>query len=591
MIFFAGSIGGDWFNEEKVIEYYNEYYEIEFKGQCKMASRMNFVLLDNNKEADICIYEDEYVCIYGDLVNAFWLDERRKSTKFCIELAVNYAKKGIDVIQRIAGEFSFVLIDFKKERAYMIRDHFGIKQLFWSKVDEMIVFSNFLYGLKDFYETNIISQEYVKKFYNNNGLLDFSETPYINVSRVNVASYIEIDLMYGNFCDKEYWSLISERDKKNNFKLDEDGWVEKIDGLIRTSINNRKKDKMSLLLSGGLDSTTLYSYLSEEDKNIDLEAFSAVFDELSSCDEREYINELVDGHSKDIFNYVSCDNAGILEGCPYSYFYTSEPHVNVINKALNEQLFNAIKNKGYRYVVDGFFADHIFGGSIYYVMDELKKCKFLGAFNYIKEYAEASNKNIREVFWKEILPVRKKKMHGITEQVIEENSKELSKIKKYSNCDMIVQIRSSIARNFADFELAPRYGLECIHPFVDIELVKALYDIPGQYKCSYGVNKEILRKVSRNRLPQKIVERVVKTNHTELSQKGLRDNWGEIYSVLSVGRICKLNFLNISVEEWKEKIVLFRNGEKFDDNIWILISLEMWLYSIEKKYGTVKISE
>lgn len=91
---------------------------------------------------------------------------------------------------------------------------------------------------------------------------------------------------------------------------------------------------------------------------------------------------------------------------------------------------------------------------------------------------------------------------------------------------MIVQIRSSIARNFADFELAPRYGLECIHPFVDIELVKALYDIPGQYKCSYGVNKEILRKVSRNRLPQKIVERVVKTNHTELSQKGLRDNWG-----------------------------------------------------------------
>lgn len=45
------------------------------------------------------------------------------------------------------------------------------------------------------------------------------------------------------FCDKEYWSLISERDKKNNFKLDEDGWVEKIDGLIRTSINNRKKIK------------------------------------------------------------------------------------------------------------------------------------------------------------------------------------------------------------------------------------------------------------------------------------------------------------------------------------------------------------
>lgn len=345
---------------------------------------------------------------------------------------------------------------------------------------------------------------------------------------------------------------------------------------------------MSLLLSGGLDSTTLFSYLSADNK-IDLETFSAVFDELSSCDEREYINELVEANSKDIFNYVNCDNAGILEGCPYTYFYTCEPHVNVINKALNEQLFEAIRNKGYRYVVDGFFADHIFSGSIYYVMDELEKGHFLRCFQYIKDYAESSNKNIWDVFWEEVLPVKKKKIYGITDQVIKENGKEFSKIRKYSNCDLIVQIRSSIARNFADFELAPRYGLECIHPFVDLSLVKALYEIPGQYKCSYGVNKEILRKVSGNRLPTKIVDRVVKTNHTELSQKGLRDNWGEIYNVLSVGRICNFDFLNMSVEEWKEKIVLFRSGKVFDDSIWILISLEMWLYSIEKRYGTVRI--
>ena len=58
-----------------------------------------------------------------------------------------------------------------------------------------------------------------------------------------------------------------------------------------------------------------------------------------------------------------------------------------------------------------------------------------------------------------------------------------------------------------------------------------------------------------------------------------------------MGRICEFDFLSLSVEEWREKILLFRSGKEFDDSIWILISLEIWLYLIEKKYGTVKFCE
>lgn len=590
MIFFAGTIGGKCFNERKLIDYYNDYYETEYKGQCIVSNKIDFVMLDNDEESDILIYEEDYVGIYGDLSNAFWINQKEKKSNICVELAAGYVTEGMNILKKLAGDFSFVLVDFVKKKFFMVRDQFGIKQLFWTKVGDIIAFSNFLYGLKGFYEENIISKKFAEKYYNNNGLLDFLETPYKNVYRLKVASYVEMNLKGEDICDLEYWSLISEGNKENSIEVEENEWIERIDFLIEKSINNRKKNRMSLLLSGGLDSTTLFSYLTA-DREINLETFSAVFDNLSSCDEREYINELMAYNPKEIFNYVNCDNAGILEGCPETLFYTCEPHINVINKALNEKLFNAIKNKGYRYVVDGFFADHIFSGSIYYVMDELKKWHFLKSFHYIKSYAEMRNRNIWDVLFNELLPIRKKKMYGINEQVIKENFKELSKIKKYSNCDLVIQIRSSIARNYADFELAPRYGIECIHPFVDLNLVKGLYKIPGEYKCSYGVNKEILRKISKGRVPDKIKERVVKTNHTELSQKGLRDNWGEIYNVLSVGRICEFDFLSLSVEEWREKILLFRSGKEFDDSIWILISLEIWLYLIEKKYGTVKFCE
>ena len=63
MIFFVGSIGGDHFSVKKIIEYYSDYYEIEFKGQYKVASKMNFVILDNNENVDICLYSNIIVFI------------------------------------------------------------------------------------------------------------------------------------------------------------------------------------------------------------------------------------------------------------------------------------------------------------------------------------------------------------------------------------------------------------------------------------------------------------------------------------------------------------------------------------------------
>lgn len=167
----------------------------------------------------------------------------------------------------------------------------------------------------------------------------------------------------------------------------------------------------------------------------------------------------------------------------------------------------------------------------------------------------------------------------------------MQKIHCYNNMDMIIQIRSSLARNFGDFELAPRYGIECIHPYVDVELVNLLYAIPGEYKSSRGKLKVILRDIAKGKVPQKIIDRVVKTNHVELSQNGLRKNWMMVFSNLKKGRICELNFCDFTVKEWVQKLQDFRCGKIVDDNIWVLLSLEVWLCEIEKKYGKLIYEE
>ena len=340
MIFFIGSVKSKYFCKKDLIDSYNEYYEQQFQGQCFEAKKMNFIVFDNNEDYEKLFYEQNEVGVYGDLVNAFF-KVNNDDINIYERIAYEYKQKDIDFLKELSGDFSFVLVDYIKERIFLVRDQFGIKQLFWYRDSNNIFFSNFLFSMTRVYIPNIISSKFLEKYYCNNGLLDFSLTPYKDVFRVNISSFIEID--NEKLHEIRYWTLYSEE----MIYETEDEWIKKIDELIKKSISKRNKKKMGIMLSGGLDSTTLFTYYTKL-KDTTIEGFSAVFDKLKSCDERLFIDELLKQYPGEQFNYVNCDDAGIFEGCPQSLFYTSEPHVNIINKALSEKLFAEAQRNRYR---------------------------------------------------------------------------------------------------------------------------------------------------------------------------------------------------------------------------------------------------
>lgn len=590
MVFFLGVLKGIRLKKSDLINSYCKYYGKNIRANCLEAKKINFIAFDNNGNNTTLFLENDDIGIYGDLKDAFF----RKCDNNCFNIfeivKERYKEKDINFLKELSGSFSFVLIDYLKQKVFLVRDQFGLKQLFWYKDSENIVFTNFLFSIRKFYCPNSISIEYLTKYYKNNGLLDFDMTPYKRVKRVKVSSYIIIDNWLSNYKieEKQYWNLCELETEYS--EINESKWVDKIDKLIEKSVKRRKKEKVGILLSGGLDSTTLYTYYADL-KGINIESFSAIFNEVKSCDERKYIYEMDKNYSQKTFNYVVCDNAGPFQGFPEYDFYTSEPHVNIFGRMFSELLFAMAEEKGYKYLVDGFFADHIFNGSIYYMMDNIADRHFIKKLNAIKIYAQSRNRNIWKVLMAEIFPIRQNRMFEYSDLVLEENKNILSQARKYSNIDMLIQIKATIARNYGDFELAPRYGVECLHPYVDIELVEALYCIPGEYKCKNGVNKYILRKIATNRLPKRVVQREIKTDHLELMQKGIRDNWYNVYNILGQGRICKLGFLSLTNEKWRERLQCFRTGEKIDEEIWLLISMELWLYQIELKYGSIKFEE
>jgi len=574
------SLGGN-IDEINIFQKYSEYYNIPFDGIEKKIERKYLYYIEiNTHGTQILTYEHEDFIILGDI---HLHDNSAIGGKDIALYIINlYKMYGAELANHLYGYFSLILIDKKKYKINLIRDQFGIQQLFYHIKERTIYFANYLFLLDGCYIKNKISKRFLEKFYEYNGLCLFSETPYKDIYRVKAAESIFIDSILGTSQSSIYWSL-SKSKSINDLSFEEA--QNEIRNILENHIQNEvlEYSHCGISLSGGLDSSILFSLLSK--KNIC--AFSAVFDKLKSCDERVYIEELKKKSSK--IRYVKADDCGLLEGYPESYFYTSEPHINVLNKSLSEVLFTEIKENGLKYVIDGFFSDHIFTGNIIYIIDELKKGKLIKSFNEIKYYGLATNQNFWEVIKNYIIPsmVNRENIPGIDEKIIKSSKNELASIRKYNGKDILVQISSAIARNFGDHELAPRYGIECIHPFVNRRLVELLYVLPGEYRMKNGIPKYILREAYKQELPESIRVRVNKTQHVELSQSGLRKNWGNIYETLRHSFLSELNLFELDKDKWLHMLQKFRSGVIFNDEIFIFMALEIWMYKLKKEFGNI----
>lgn len=49
---------------------------------------------------------------------------------------------GTDILHRLNGIFSFAVWNDKKQELFLVRDHFGIKPLYYAITDETIIFAS-----------------------------------------------------------------------------------------------------------------------------------------------------------------------------------------------------------------------------------------------------------------------------------------------------------------------------------------------------------------------------------------------------------------------------------------------------------------
>ncbi|MGE5804932.1 MAG: asparagine synthase (glutamine-hydrolyzing), partial [Ignavibacteria bacterium] len=202
----------------------------------------------------------------GEIYNFYELRNELKSkghifkTNTDTEVIVHgYEEYGPGFPKYLNGIFAIALHDSVKQKFLLVRDHLGIKPLYYSFKKDYIVFGS---EIKAVLKSGLVDKEL-----DLDALSEFLSWEYIpgkstlikSVKKLEPGEVIEIDLHRPVLAPKAYWD-IPEPDP-NISKLSARDWEDLIDQQIKSSVKRQLISDVPLgaFLSGGVDSSLIVS--------------------------------------------------------------------------------------------------------------------------------------------------------------------------------------------------------------------------------------------------------------------------------------------------------------------------------------------
>ena len=273
-------------------------------------------------------------------------------TEVILHLYERHAERCVD---HLNGMFAFALWDPGRERLMLARDRVGEKPLYWAERDGRLLFASEIKAL----------------------LADPSVRPEVNVGAL--PAYLtnlvtpSPDTLYRGIaklapgtlaiCDRDgmrierYWDLFTPRSWAEADLGDAAATVRR---MLADSVNDRLLSDVpvGVLLSGGLDSTTMVALL--KDQGRDMASFSVGFDDQPQLDEREEARRVA-AHFGTDHHEVAVSEADAVGFMTELVHHQDEPLADPVCIPLHFVCRLAAEN-GVKVVLAGEGADELFWG-------------------------------------------------------------------------------------------------------------------------------------------------------------------------------------------------------------------------------------
>jgi len=241
----------------------------------------------SNADGTVWIAYNGEVTNYQELRREYRLDEKHprrndSDTEVLIQL---YEEMGIEFCKLLTGQFAFCIYDSKIQKAWIVRDFFGIRPLFYMVGRDRLYFASEIKSFMELpeFEADLDHDGFFHFF--SLAYLPEHHTPFAKVHELEGAHLIEVDCKAGTWEDRSYYEIrydpdhsITERD------IAQPLYREMRDSVRRNLIADVP---VGMTYSGGFDTSSMLALVREVTGHNNTHTFSIVVGE-PSFDESRY---------------------------------------------------------------------------------------------------------------------------------------------------------------------------------------------------------------------------------------------------------------------------------------------------------------
>lgn len=508
-------------------------------------------------------------------------------------LLLAWQQWGEGSLEHLLGDFSFALWDAMEKRLWRARDFIGGHPFFYAHVAGVFCFSN---TLKIFHEVPEISREFDELFVGDFLLdgcsADFTRTVYRDIRRLAPGHFLKLE--DGRVAVRRFLRLPIEETLQLHHPEE---YIEAYRELLQQAVRDRMPDAaLSLYLSGGLDSGSVCAIATElalqSGQQAHLKAFTFSWRPLFEDPEPEFAT-LTAKHLG--LAHEVLEDATFI---PYDPLVTaaapapepdSEPFLARAWRVSQRVAPHA------RVVLSGDGGDNVLTGQAWPYFLYLKRhgdwaaiARTFGGFFFTHGKFPPLRGGFRIRFLHHLN--RRGEWEGYPTWIVEDFERRVQLKERWRQrriataCEHPVHpkayagLHSTFWASDLEGEDAARTGvlLETRAPFLDLRILKFLLRLPPVPWC---VNKELLRKAMKGRLPQVVLQRpktLLLMDPLEVCQK--RHAWTPATSQAPRGIMPYVNWQKYieTLEQFKGSL----NGE-----ILCPMALAQWLKDVENGVG------
>ncbi|HPH52022.1 MAG TPA: asparagine synthase (glutamine-hydrolyzing) [Candidatus Portnoybacteria bacterium] len=508
-----------------------------------------------------------------------------------------YEESGENCFKKFNGMFAIALWDKKEKKLILARDRYGEKPLYWSKINDTLIFSSEI--------KSILSHPLIEKKLNHLAIYQYFSFDYVPQPLTVFENIYKLEngssLVFKNNEIKinRFYEI-----KSNEEKIDFKSALVKLEKLLEDSVKRRliADVPLGVFLSGGIDSSTIAYFAKKHQSQI--KTFSIGFSE-KTFDESIYAKQVAKLLNTEHYHKEFGPN-DLLKIIPEIIDKLDEPFGDssilptfLLSKFTKEKVTVVLGGDGGDELLMGY-PNHQIQKLLYFL--KLHNLKFNGDLvSFLERILPVSNKNLRLSYkmkrychglsfpglYRDFLniggyirdlnnlfkfQIDSKKIFSFVDNFLG-NQPEKNYLKKINLLFLKYYLEDDI---LFKVDRAGMYNsLEVRAPFLDFNLADLLNSLPLNYKLRGQRTKYILKKLMAGRLPKHIINRKKKGFGIPLTIWLKRDLKNYMLETLNRKDIDDFGIINY---DFVEKLINEHLQNKKDNRkiLWNLIIFQNW---------------